>query len=289
MKKLLYTLFVSGFFSFCASAQTIPNSSFENWTTQGPFNSPDGWAVSPGISQSNDYHSGSYAVKLVVDTFTNPRTSQTDTISPMIYTGAQTMGPPTMGKPTGGFAFTGKVDSLFGFYKLSSKSNDTLIIFIELSYWDTKSNSRQIIARGHYADYQNKSNYTRFSCPVNYMNSSISPDTAKIQVMLGNRNAKHIGSSAIIDDLGIKSLTSGIELFDNNEKSKLVIYPNPSTKSIQITGQDVSSKGYSIYDQMGKNVSNGIIANSAIQLDLPAGLYFLRIQGINQAIHLMKE
>src|SRR5262249_20573161 len=93
MKKLLFIacLLLSGN-AFC---QSIPNSSFETWATSGPFFAPTSWAVSPGVKQSGQAHSGSWAIQCTVDTFTNPFTSSLDTAAGTAYSGAMLMGPPS--------------------------------------------------------------------------------------------------------------------------------------------------------------------------------------------------
>ena len=199
MKKIL--LFAALCISAPLFAQTIPNNGFETWAAAGPFMAPTGWAVSPGVRQSNQAHSGSWAVQCTVDTITNPATSTLDTVVGNVYSGAMTMGPPVPGTNLNGYAFTSRPDSITGFYKYHAMGPDTMIITVTLSKWNTATNFRDIVGKAVFVNGINDSVYKRFSTPLQY-GSALAPDTCVIQITAANPQApKHMGTSAWADDL----------------------------------------------------------------------------------------
>ncbi len=211
-------------------AQTIPNASFETWATSGPFFAPTGWAVSPGVKQSNQAHTGTYAVMCSVDTFTNPMSSALDTVVGMVYSGAATMGPPAPGANLNGFACTGRPDSLTGFFKFHAMGADTATISITLSRW--VAGARFVVARGLFSAATSDSVYQRFSSAINYVSDS-TPDTCVIQIVCASPQApKHMGTAIWVDDLAFTMHTTAIATVEI--ENSVAIYPVPFTNVLNV-------------------------------------------------------
>ena len=272
MRKLLILLTL--FMATKAIAQPIPNAGFETWAASGPFMAPTGWAVSPGVIQSNDAHSGSWALQCKVDTFTNPATSTLDTIPANAYTGAATMGPPPMGTSFGGYAFVYMPDSLTGYYKYQNAPNDSFTIIAEICHWDTTTHSRQTIKRGIFSSGVTTATYTRFGIPLQYVGPFAMPDTAFIQVIACNPQApKHMGTSVWVDDLAFYTYPDAVE--NINTTAGLVVYPVPFSDKLNIGG--VGIKKVSIINILGQTVleTSETTFNTT---DLISGNYFADIQ-----------
>lgn len=259
-----------------AFSQTIPNAGFETWATSGPFFAPTGWAVSPGVHQSNQMHSGSWAVQCTVDTFTNPGTSTLDTVVGTAYSGAMTMGPPIPGANLNGYAFTSRPDTLTGFTKFHAMGPDSFRVSVTLSYWDTTTHARHAIAQATFTSGINDSVYKRFSTPLQYTSSSI-PDTCVIQITAANPQApRHMGTSVWVDDMAFAnhSTTSVDEVTTNNN---FVVYPNPFTDVINICESGkikmVRAQLFNIQGQEINNTSDNYL-NTA---DFASGAYILRV------------
>ncbi len=232
MKKLLFiAALVVANNSF---AQTIPNAGFETWAVAGPFNAPTGWAVSPGVRQSSEAHSGSWALQCTVDTFTNPFTSTLDTVAGIAYSGAMVMGPPSPGANLPGYAFTARPDSLTGFYKYHAFGLDTCSVMVQLSKWNSATSTRTSIATARFSSSINDSLYRRFSTNLVYTDTA-APDTCVIIITAaaGGPAPKHMGTSVWADDLAFanRNTTGVTPLLTSNNFS---VYPNPFTHTLNL-------------------------------------------------------
>jgi hypothetical protein len=88
-------------------------------------------------------------------------------------------------------------------------------------------------------------------------------------------------ASIEIDDIIASSPTLGINNLSLKDKPT-IIYPNPSKNSIQLSGLDKNEK-YTIYNIIGRQIKNGIIANNdKIDIrNLTNGLYLLKFKNRN--------
>lgn len=261
----------------CSFAQYIPNAGFETWAPSGPFLAPTDWAVSPGVIQSSDAHSGSWALQCRVDTFTNPFTSTLDTIPATAYTGAATMTPPAPGTSFGGYQLTAFPDSLIGYYKYQNMANDTFSIIVQMSRWDTTTHSRLIMRQGRFSSGTSVGTYTRFAMRLENMFVVGVPDTAFIQVLACNPQApKHIGTSIWVDDLSFFTFPDAVNNVPSS--SVMVVYPNPFTDAIHINGLNVQKvEVINMFGQIVATTTNTQV-NTA---DLSAGIYFVTITTTN--------
>lgn len=236
MKKTSILLSVLASVTYTANSQTIPNNGFETWaiTPPAPFESAEGWAGGPSISKSTNAHSGSFALQLETAVFTNPNNGITDTISGNAFTGTPGMGPGLPGTP--GFAFTGRPDSLMGWYTYSTVGNDANEVRVILSRWDTLTLQREEIANTVFSCNPSEL-YSRFSFPIQY-NSSNTPDTASIEIRSSNSpmEAPILGSILLVDDLEFTSADqTGFSIVESS--SSLQFYPNPANDFLNITNK----------------------------------------------------
>jgi uncharacterized repeat protein (TIGR01451 family) len=65
----------------------------------------------------------------------------------------------------------------------------------------------------------------------------------------------------------------------SKEKSRILVYPNPSNGIITVVLKDKDNSNYDIYDQMGRMVKSGSLdeKKTNIQLDLKNGMYYLKV------------
>ncbi len=275
MKKLL--LFAALFCAQQAICQTIPNNSFETWATAGPFFSPSGWAGGPGVKQSNQPHTGSWALQCSVDTITNPSTSTLDTVAGSTYSGAMTMGPPVPGAPLPGFATTSRPDSLTGFFKYHALGTDTCTIVATLSRWNTTSHVRETVGFALFTNGINDSVYKRFSVPLTYLLTA-TPDTCVVQVMCANQQApKHMGTTVWVDDLAFAN-HSTVEVNTINTGNAAMVYPNPFSSILNVTeSENAKIAAVELFNLAGQQIlqTTGKTLNTS---GLPNGNYFLSIR-----------
>ena len=285
MHRIKHILLAAGILSTVSAAgQTIPNPGFEIWATAGPFLSPSGWAGGPGIRQSTNAHSGTYALQNVVDTFTNPATLTLDTVVAMAYTGAATMGPPVMGSAFGGYAFTSRPDSLTGFYESFTAAADSFTIVAELTHWNATSVSRDVIGVARFSSNVNTPSYQRFSLPFQYMTSA-TPDTAFIGIMPANPQLpKTMGSSVWVDDLAFVTNATAVDQV-NRATGAITAYPSPFSNELNIstTGNEPITQAL-LYDLQGRIIARSG-SSSLSTAALPQGVYMLSVVTTNGLTH----
>jgi uncharacterized repeat protein (TIGR01451 family) len=65
----------------------------------------------------------------------------------------------------------------------------------------------------------------------------------------------------------------------SKEKSRILVYPNPSNGIITVVLKDKDNSNYDIFDQMGRIVKSGSLdeKKTSIQLDLQNGMYYLKV------------
>ena len=276
MRKLMMAaLFLTGH----AFAQTIPNAGFETWASAGPFLAPTGWGVTPGVKQSTDAHSGSYALLCEVDTATNPMTSVLDTVPGIAYTGAQSMAPPMPGNDVGGFALASVPDSLTGFYKFQSSASDTFLITVSLYTWDTAMGARRITGSATFTSSTSDSAYARFSVPVTDSGTS-TPDSAIIIIAAANPHGKaHLGTQLLVDDLAFTMATTAVPRIAQKTEG-ITVFPNPFGDRINIDAHGKEVKNMILLSMTGQTLATTTDTTIDTTL-LPAGTYFVVVEDVD--------
>ena len=177
----------------------------------------------------------------------------------------------------GGFACTGRPDSITGWYKLASVGNDSSKVLVMLSKWNSTTNSRDIIGGVEFGTNTSVSSYTRFSVPLYYYGSG-NPDTAVILLTIGAQgNGKHIGSKAWIDDIAWAGGTiMGVEN-ETMASAGVQVYPNPVIDMLNIhLDGDAKIKTVEIMNATGQTVANASDATISVSA-YPAGFYFVKV------------
>lgn len=201
MKKLsllLVNLFVAAF-SF-AQNPALPNPGFENWTQVGNRFDPNSWnTLNPATAilgvytatrvSGADAHSGSYAIKL-----------QTKTVFFQVANGIASTGTIITTPPygvIGGIPYTGRPDSIAGWFKYVPQGTDSGFVQFLLqdsTTLDTIGNVR----------WQTKNlvtgTYTRFSAPISYSSSAI-PNLSNWILSSSRGSGPVVNSALYIDDL----------------------------------------------------------------------------------------
>lgn len=255
------------------NGQTVPNSSFETWSQNGPFETPNNWNVSPAASKSTDVHTGTYSLQLKNGIFTNPQTQAIDTIPGIATTGQQGMGPGNEG--TNGYSFGARPDSLVFWYKYQAQNNDSFVVRLNLTKWN--SGVKDMISNLIYIGGAS-SRYTRVAIAIPYLLNS-QPDTASIQIIssLSPRENLILGSTLLIDDIGFISNSSAVEQNTITNNVQVSIYPNPFNNSFTIANFNsdniklIDIYGAVVLEQNTRNIETIDISTSS----LAPGIYFI--------------
>ena len=293
MKKLTVLFAALLFVSNIFSQQQIINSDFEDWILfegstgypdyENP--SPEGvWAtanksahltlgITPMTTKTTDCVSGNYALQMTTqEVFGMPASGSCwiGTFDISGFTPVTSFGTP----------YTDKPNYFRGYYKYTSIDGDSCYFYALLSKWN--GSSRDTVA---FADFQSTAtitSYEAFSLAFNY-HSEDTPDSITVVFTSsagGESYQGQVGSTLFIDKISL-SLTSNIQTIKQNT---FVVSPNPTNGLVKITSNIQGETHYSVLNESGQKVKNGII-NSTLDyidlLDLSEGIYFIKIQNEN--------
>lgn len=239
--------------------QTIPNGTFDQWTTVTQ-NELEGWEYfnnTETISRVTDKYKGTYALKLENIEF-----------------GGGDVGPGFISNgDNNGLPYTKTVDTLIGWYKYSTPGNDSGSVSVSLA-------KNGMGVGGGFIYLTPKTTYTYFEIPLFAMSA---PDSLRISIASSSGMNPVAGSILIIDEVQLKSapLNTGLNPFAK-VKTFSMAYPNPATNMLYIQTTETHDLELSIYDVTGKLVNSASFTKGqTIELNissLPAGLYSYQLQ-----------
>ena len=205
MKLKLPLLLISFITSLCQisfAQNATPNASFENWTAGSaiaPYDNPDDWdnpndktkwASQYTCFKSTDAHTGSFAIQLITKNITQivPGTATTGIINENTKT------------IDGGVAYTGRPDSIVGYFKSMPASGDYTTIQFTLK---GSGGDLDTIATARFLSSTTVNSYTRFSVPLVY--KSTNPVVTANWLLKSSPNVADgkVGSTLFVDDLEV--------------------------------------------------------------------------------------
>ncbi|HET6991346.1 MAG TPA: T9SS type A sorting domain-containing protein [Bacteroidia bacterium] len=283
MKRNLLFISAVVLFSTKIFSQTIPNSSFDNWTSMGNYSDPDSWStlnsvgdplgvytVTPGTPAQQ----GTYYLKIV-----------SKTMGPGVLPGLATTGTINSSNQTisGGYPFTSRPANLTGKWEYMAMSGtDQGMIGVLTTKWNTSTNSRDTICATQYMLPGMVMSWASFSIPLTYVGTGF-PDTCLI-VLASSTTAPTANSYLWIDALAFSG-TVGINETQANQNN-LNVYPNPAENLLNVSFnlENSSSVKIQLFDISGKLIEefnpNCSIGENTIPLNLEGierGIYFVRL------------
>lgn len=296
MKKAI--LFVcGGLAAGLAWGQTsVPNSSFENWTTAA--NGTDsliGWSssnsvvIAPVVSLRKDTlnHEGTYAAHI--------------STAPFGFVQYTTIGALANGSATftygggggganveyaggGGTPIAYKPTELRGHYLYNTlaQQGDQGVAHVLLSKYNTGLNRRDTVSYGQHYFIQNDI-YAPFSILLTDYMPTVTPDS--ITVLFYSSNAFTVAPNDVWSDLYLDelSLFPPIHLSVNGEApvGEMELFPNPAVDRLTIRKTDEQATVFEVYDNVGKQLL--ALRMQAYEKEfvldvssLPAGMYYLK-------------
>jgi hypothetical protein len=273
MKKIITLLTFLSFSVSSFSQSVLPNPGFENWTQIGTRMDPDNWnTLNPNTAivgvltcikaTGADVHSGNSAIKLVTKSVLGQNANGLAT------TGIITVSPPGI---SGGVAYTGRPDSIVGWYKYTSVGGDNG--FVEFQLLGSSSTPDTIGYVRFLTPASNVTTYTRFSAPIVYRNNN--PVAKSIWILSSSGGFSAIVNSTLfVDDMELIT-NSGIGIKEI-ESNYLSLSPNPAQESVSLTSLEEKTQFY-FYDTKGKLLFQQPLLRGANTLnlsDFASGLYF---------------
>lgn len=278
--KILYStlLFIATGLSLQAQNAT-PNAGFENWNSIGNHFDPADWStLNPNTAITGkftctrasgaDAHSGSYAIKLTTKLVFGL------TANGIASTGTLITTPPY--GVTGGIPFTGRPDSISGWYKYTPQGADQGFIQLMLTGTSITDTIGFVKVETPNAAV---SSFTYFSAPVTYY-SAANP-TNSIWILSSSRGDNPvINSSIIVDDIAMVFNPTGLNHEMANSPVKLL--NNPAADKLYFS-TDNQSYQLQLISVTGNTVLNSTLssADNAVSIDEVAnGIYFYTITGM---------
>jgi hypothetical protein len=290
MKKL-FILTLLSVTALVAQAQ-IPNNSFEDWTQIGTYWNPNSWGCLNTLTaplsiftceRGTPGNPGNYYLKL---------TSKTG-IGSIVIPGIAVCG--TLDEatylPTNGFPFTQRPQKLTGKWQHMIFGTSQGYIEVELTKWNSTSNSRDVIAYTHQQLSGMAMSWATFNITLNYQ-SSDTPDSCIIVLAASGTNPSN-QDYLWVDNL---SFSGSVGVNDQEPITEAIkVFPNPASKNFTIEYSCVKQgEGIiTLADQNGKIVFNrtqpfiaGLnrLAFSAGDLNLSPGAYIIGINNNNKLI-----
>ncbi len=213
------------------SAQTIPNSGFENWTTVGSHKNPDNWSTLNNSTQSSSIYTAE------IGTPGNPGSSYlkltSKTVGSTVVKGIAVCGELDSVSllPKSGFPINVRPTSLTGKWQHMIYGSSQGFIKITLTKWDSSTMTRKNIGSGNVTLSGMAMSWANFSIPITYSLSEV-PDTCII-VMSASGLVPTNRDYLWVDNLAFTGTSSKSIGFNENQLA-FEVYPNPSSTVVYI-------------------------------------------------------
>jgi hypothetical protein len=261
--------------------QALPNPGFENWSHNSfpSYDTPNNWdnlnssTGALGVytclkaTSAADIHTGSASVKLITKSVFG-QTANGIVTTGTINTTSQTIG--------GGISYSGRPDSIAGYYKYSSVSGDNG--FVELQLLGIGGDTDTIGYARFVTPSSSIGTYTRFAKAIVYRNSNAVSKSIWICSSSKDAVTHFVGSTLFIDDLLL--VTNPLTGIDEKSKSEITVGPNPASHFIVVKNPAAKKSLVRIYDVTGRKIAEHSIDNISNSIDVnafPAGIYIYKI------------
>ena len=242
--------------SSVATGQSAPNGGFESWDG-GLYEEPSGWATAnvltllgapPTVTKSTDFHGGSFSAKIetVLADIDLDENGTNDTLPGVLYLGTLDL---FAEESTFGAPFTGRPDSLLGWYKYAPVNGDQFAVEVSLTKWNTVTGERDIIASGSYLQPAAAASFKRLSAGLTYANPD-TPDSVSIMIV-ASAETPSPGTALWIDDLSFFT-NAELAVVPKPAEAPIQLYPNPARDVVNVVlAKDASIR---IFNALGMEV-----------------------------------
>ncbi|MGE3802440.1 MAG: T9SS type A sorting domain-containing protein [Candidatus Kapaibacterium sp.] len=270
-------------------SQTLPNESFEEWTSSGrpaPFDweEPTGWKSNNaatefsqvGVFRSLSPRMGDYAVSIrTVGLFGEDVPGMIANGNPELDFSTYSLNISSAGTPV-----TRPPSSLTGYYQYSSATaGDSALVRVILKKYYPVTATSEVVGSGEIL-LGPSDEYSRFEVPIIYPNDG-TPDSAAVVFYSTSPESPVPGGMLILDDISFNTSSS---VNSSAEGSLSVsLYPNPAFKTIHVEFSEVpiQPSHLTLHDLLGRTVFVKELSgeNNSVEIDLPEGLYLYQIKG----------
>ena len=285
IKKLLSGVFITT--ALVVSAQQLPNSGFENWSS----GNPTGWGsvdemlsatglvsgttletqVSPGNSGSSACELKTQSVNiLLIGNIDAPGIVNTGSLVLDLASGAPNFGRIPYSAMPSGYSF---------YYKYAPVNGDTAATICYFTKWNSTTNSRDTIGGGGTLINGTTSAFTMMTIPITWAGTT-APDSVQLFFISSAGVAPQINTSLIIDDINM-IVPIGM---NENDAAIFNVFPNPATDALNIVGMNNKASKVEVYDITGKMVASESFIGNKTKVNtenFPGGLYIYKVYDAN--------
>lgn len=271
--------------AFAASkAQTIPNFSFESWSSVGSYENPDQWGTMNNTTASSGIFTSTKASPGVVGSYYLKLVSKT--VGSSVVNGVAVSGvlDSITLEPISGFAFSSRPASLGGKWQHMIYGSSQGSIKVTLTRWDATLGERVQVASGVKNLSGMAMSWANFSIPLTYTDGN-NPDTCIIVMKASGSNPAN-NDYLYVDNLAFTGEVSGLKEV-SQEQINLNIYPNPASDYINLNFQSTKGENCSVElrDVLGKTIKTQTInaqeEGVSTRMDInniPQGIYFITLR-----------
>ncbi len=285
MKKKLIFVCLS-FIVFNLSAQ-VPNGNFESWVNDSTATS---WTTTANVVLTLNFghkttgYSG-YGLqinsKLIDLGLTQIKAPGFATLGKITINMAN-----NTGQTTGGIPFIAKPAQMKGYYKYIPDSTDMMVAAIILTKYNSVMSKTDTVGIGTFTSPDLVSSFTQFTVDINYLLTTVDPDTMNISLLSSNPIAARSNGVLVVDDITLNGGNIGVEELPIDLIQS--IQPNPTTGKFTVLLNNMKSGILKVYNSLGNEVyyNSSYLNGSQIDLGLTnSGIYFVSIQnGVKQFV-----
>ena len=244
--KLLFAIIAISL-TMQATAQTIPNAGFENWSW-GPgfwYENPDGW-----------------------------KTNNNSLITPVVkdsdeYKGSLSKQVKNSGYAKSKFQFSTHPDEITAYIKPIIYGTDSAIINVRVFYAGSAVDSGSLTI--------NKTNAAWALVNITVSQTNTNCDSLEIEIIGG----KQAGTALKIDEFSF-SLPAGSGISEDERNTKYRLFPNPFNDVATLEIENITSKSAAliIYNTTGQAVRSAKTSGRQIKIErqnLASGIYFFQL------------
>lgn len=261
-------------FVISASAQTIPNSSFETWNAGPGYEDPAQWTTlnsfsSTGapitVTKSLNAQDGSFAMQL------ETKAASTDTVVGTAWLGG------TSGR---GLPFTQRPGYFNVYTQYFPAGTDSAHIYVE--FRKNNGASSIIVGDAMVRLTSNVTTYTQSSALISWYNMT-APDSVRIVVLSSSPYSPMPGSILLVDNM---TFTGAAGLNDYTNAVNISVYPNPAASAVRFSSPENISI-IEIHDLSGRMIDalqvNGkeAVINTSV---LSNGMYLYTVKDENSTV-----
>lgn len=185
-----------------------------------------------------------------------------------------------------GTAFTFRPDSISGIYKfedsLSPVQEYGKIQILLKKFNPTTQRADTVGFAESQTELSSGLQWKRFSIPLQYLNSNI-PDSVLVLIYSSTYSGKP--TTLWLDK--VQFVYSSVYVHEKPDKKAISVFPNPVVDKLYLSGT-TPADNYQLFDLTGNELQSGKCNSFVPAVDLPGGVYYLKISGIHKDITTVK-